>query len=314
LQLVQIRKATELTVAAEALRGTVLGGDAVAALDPWAWLAGCACGHLNRPIGESSMTEKKAANETKPPTVVANEPEDLKGVLKNVGGSRSDHWNNILANQTVQALWLKHSDPETRDKQFKATVAALIGIAPKDELEGMMAAQLIAAHNAAMECYRRAMIAEQTFEGRRENLAQATKLSRTHAALLDALNRHRGKGQQKVTVEHVHVHSRGQAVVGVVASRGVGIQRNQRVNPMQLPMHLSRRCGARTRSGSPCQSPAMPNGRCRMHGGPSPGAPKGNKNAFKHGRYSAKAVAQRREITALLRTMRALSGMTEDQS
>jgi hypothetical protein len=32
-----------------------------------------------------------------------------------------------------------------------------------------------------------------------------------------ALNRHRGKGgQQKVTVEHVHVHAGGQAVVGVV--------------------------------------------------------------------------------------------------
>jgi hypothetical protein len=168
------------------------------------------------------MTGKNTAKETKPPTVVANDPEDLKGMLKNVGGSRSDHWNNILANQTVQALWLEHSDPETRDKQFKATVAALIGIAPKDELEGMMAAQLIAAHNAAMECYRRAMTGEQTFEGRRENLAQANKLSRTHAALLDALNRHRGKGQQKVTVEHVHVHSGGQAVVGVVTRPGGG--------------------------------------------------------------------------------------------
>ena len=43
----------------------------------------------------------------------------------------------------------------------------------------------------------------------------------------------------------------------------------------KLPMHLSLRCGARTRS-SPCRSPAMPNGRCRMHGGGSPGAPKGN--------------------------------------
>jgi hypothetical protein len=31
--------------------------------------------------------------------------------------------------------------------------------------------------------------------------------------LLDALNRHRGKGQQKVTVEHVHVAPGGQAVV-----------------------------------------------------------------------------------------------------
>jgi hypothetical protein len=105
-----------------------------------------------------------------------------------------------LANQTMRALWIKHSDAETCDRQLSATVAALVGIGPKDELEGMMAAQLIAAHNAAMECYRRAMIGEQTVEGRRENLNQANKLSRTWATLLEALNKHRGKGQQKVTV------------------------------------------------------------------------------------------------------------------
>ena len=73
-----------------------------------------------------------------------------------------------------------------------------------------------------MECYRRAMLDEQTFEGRHENLSQANKLSRTYAALLDALNRYRGKGQQKVTVEHVHVHAGGQAVVGTVEAPGGG--------------------------------------------------------------------------------------------
>jgi hypothetical protein len=66
------------------------------------------------------------------------------------------------------------------------------------------------------------MVSEQTFEGRRENLNQANKLSRTYATLLESLNRHRGKGQQKVTVEHVHVHSGGQAVVGMVADDGGG--------------------------------------------------------------------------------------------
>jgi hypothetical protein len=64
----------------------------------------------------------------------------------------------------------------------------------------------------------------QTFEGRRENLSQANKLSRTYATLLEALNRHRGKGAQKVTVEHVHVHAGGQAVVGTVERRGGGDQ------------------------------------------------------------------------------------------
>jgi hypothetical protein len=91
----------------------------------------------------------------------------------------------------------------------------------------MLAAQLLASHNAAMECYRRAMIGEQTFEGRRENLSQANKLSRTYAVLLDALNRHRGKGQQKVTVEHVHVHQAGQAIVGAVTPGGGDHEKSQ---------------------------------------------------------------------------------------
>jgi hypothetical protein len=43
-----------------------------------------------------------------------------------------------------------------------------------------------------------------------------------------------------------------------------------------------------------------------MHGGMSPGAPKGNTNALKHGRYTAEAIANRREIANLLRKMNAL--------
>jgi hypothetical protein len=74
----------------------------------------------------------------------------------------------------------------------------------------------------------------------------------------------------------------------------------------KLPMHLSPRCGARTRGGTSCQSPAMPNGRSRMHGGRSPGAPKGNRRTLKQGRYTADAKARRREIAALLRNMRSL--------
>ena len=168
------------------------------------------------------MSRGKTSKENQASTVVTINPDDMKGRLKDIGGSRSDHWNLLLANQAMQALWTKHSDAVTRDKQQSATVAALSGIHPKDEMEGMVAVQLIAAHNAAMECYRRAMIGEQTFEGRRESLNQANKLSRTYTTLLEALNRHRGKGQQKVTVEHVHVHAGGQAVVGTVESPGGG--------------------------------------------------------------------------------------------
>ena len=57
----------------------------------------------------------------------------------------------------------------------------------------------------------------------------------------------------------------------------------------------------------PCRSPAMTNGRCRMHGGASPGAPVGNTNAFKHGLFTAAAIAERRETAALIREMEGLS-------
>jgi hypothetical protein len=45
----------------------------------------------------------------------------------------------------------------------------------------------------------------------------------------------------------------------------------------------------------------MSNGRCRYHGGKNPGAPIGSKNGLKHGRYSAEALAAKRERAATLR-------------
>ena len=74
-----------------------------------------------------------------------------------------------------------------------------------------------------------------------------------------------------------------------------------------LALWLHPRCEAkRRRSGLPCQCAAMANGRCRIHGGLSPGAPKGSRNAFKHGFYTAEAIAHRRKIWELLRAAREL--------
>jgi hypothetical protein len=56
-----------------------------------------------------------------------------------------------------------------------------------------------------MQSFRLAALPDQTFEGLREFLHQASKLSRAFAVLVETLDRHRGKGAQKVVVEHVHV-------------------------------------------------------------------------------------------------------------
>jgi hypothetical protein len=206
--------------------------------------------------------QSKSCGAGKEPTVVvADDPEDRKGALKLVGGSQSDNWNNVLANQAVQTLWLKNFHKEARDRQYSATIAALLGIGLRDELEGMLAAQLLASHNAAMECYRRAMITDQTFEGHRENLSQANKLSRTYAALLEALNRHRGKGQQKVTVEHVHVHQGGQAIVGTVNSGGGDENRSE--GQPHAPRHIGYEPGTPMWSPDTAGEPLPVTGRAR---------------------------------------------------
>ncbi len=133
-------------------------------------------------------------------------------------GSKSDDFTNILANQAVNAVWYAKNDKAAHEMQQSATLAAMSGMKPQDEIEGMLVAQMIAMHNASMECLRRAMISEQSFEGRGQNLNSANKLSRSYAALLDSLSRYRGKGvsEQRVTVQHVHVSDGGQAIVGNV--------------------------------------------------------------------------------------------------
>jgi hypothetical protein len=181
--------------------------------------------------GRAHMTtgkSKAAAPEPPPRVITAKDPALEEGKLKALGGSRSDDFNSVLVNEVVKTLWTKNSDEAFKDQQYAAVAGGLMGIGPKDELEGMLAAQAMAAHHTAMECYRRAMLPEQPFEAWKENINQANKLSRTYATLLEALNRHRGKGQQKISVEHVHVHAGGQAIVGAVEAGADVASGNQR--------------------------------------------------------------------------------------
>jgi uncharacterized protein YjcR len=74
------------------------------------------------------------------------------------------------------------------------------------------------------------------------------------------------------------------------------------------PMLASPRCGAKTRSGGTCRSPAVHGKkRCRMHGDArGSGAPRANQNARKHGLFTRDAIAERRQIQALLGEARKL--------
>lgn len=92
------------------------------------------------------------------------------------------------------------------ETQVNGVMALIRAINPANELETMLAVQMVATHLATMEHAWRLRVAE--------TLAQMdfaeralSRLTRTFTMQMEALKRHRGSGEQKVTVRHVHEHA-----------------------------------------------------------------------------------------------------------
>jgi len=174
---------------------------------------------------ETGRAEAPAALPTIAPSTTLpaekRSPQQVGETLRLAGGSRSPTWNNTILNEVIRTN--RPTAEGINDDHSNANLAGMALIGPQDEIESMIAAQMIGMHRAAMEAMRRGMLRQQTPAGYELALSQANKCSRTFIALTEALNRHRGKGgQQRVTVEHVHVHSGGQAIVGAVDTGGRG--------------------------------------------------------------------------------------------
>ena len=122
-------------------------------------------------------------------------PAKRKGALPTVSGSGPSEWNNALLAGIVQVCAGRDLGDNGALEKARAGLAAMNGIGPGDVIADMVAAQLVSAHHAAMDCYKRAVArGELPLEVWREALNQANRLSRTSAALIEALNRHRGAG------------------------------------------------------------------------------------------------------------------------
>lgn len=128
---------------------------------------------------------------------------------------------NLVFGQLLNATCDRDPKAGFRQADINAALAAMHRLAPRDEVEAMLSAQMVAAHGAAMTMLRRLkdcnQLVQQDSAGR-----LAVKLLRTCAAQVEALQRYRGKGQQTVRVEHVNVAPGAQAVVGVINQRPAG--------------------------------------------------------------------------------------------
>ena len=143
-----------------------------------------------------------------------------QAALEQTFGTISHDATNLLLSSVLGVIW---RDPNGLDEEAVNSILGLLyGIKPGDEIEAMLAAQMVGLHNASMECYAPRHDRRADLRGPVRTSARRTSSRAPIATPLEALNRHRGKGQQKVTVEHVHVHQGGQAIVGNVTHQGGG--------------------------------------------------------------------------------------------
>lgn len=106
------------------------------------------------------------------------------------------------------------------EDKINSAISLVNEINPQNGVEAMLVNQMVSIHMLTMICGAQAASSDQTLNGAKLYFGEVNKLARTFAAQMAALNKHRGKGQQKMTVEHVHVNEGGQAVIGNVDTGG----------------------------------------------------------------------------------------------
>ena len=142
--------------------------------------------------------------------------------MKAIGASGFESWDLSLFYRTMQTAHAVRQQDETEEEaQVRIVGMAGIGVEafkPTDPVEAMFASQAVAMHLAAMECFRRAMLSQQTSDVASKLRRDGTNAARGMSDMVDALARYRGKGPQVIRVEKMMVADGGAAVIGSVTS------------------------------------------------------------------------------------------------
>ena len=146
-----------------------------------------------------------------------DQPETQRRIAATFASSELAFYQRLLSD----LINTGHDASVPADQIFNERLAMVHGIAPRDEMEAILAVQFTTTHIAAMRALRNLSnsdaIPQQDSNG---NLAN--KLLRTCTMQLEALTRYRNAGKQQIVVNHVHVNA-SQAVVGVDMSGGGGV-------------------------------------------------------------------------------------------
>jgi len=135
-------------------------------------------------------------------------------------GTNNEDSTHTLARQLANVVLNAEGKHDLQN--LKWALPIMHGIGPKDELEGLLAVQMLGIHTLTIECLKRASMEGQTTVEMDANVNHVTKLARTFTMQIEALNRHRGKVGQQLVVGNVNVNEGGQAIVGRVSHGGRG--------------------------------------------------------------------------------------------
>jgi hypothetical protein len=159
-------------------------------------------------------------------------PKGTDGHMEKAGGTTRRGFPYLLLQELHDSLWMPADmDGGECSRRLRDALSLLSDLRPREGVENMLAVQMVSTHGAAMECLRRAMKPRVPDRVRDQELKHAAKLLNLYTRQLVAFDKHRGKGQQKVTVEHVYVAPGGQAIVGHVEADNNRTSSRQHLSP-----------------------------------------------------------------------------------
>lgn len=150
------------------------------------------------------------------PSIV--KPHDTESKILDLDKTKESKFlNKIVTQCAIVGIDIKSHDEDFERKKdiVKESIASL---EIQDSLQAMLATQMTAVHDLQQDL---AFYATHTkdIKVKAFYINSVTKLSNVFIQQASLLNKLKGNGQQKVCVEHVHVYSGGQAVVGNVENK-----------------------------------------------------------------------------------------------
>jgi hypothetical protein len=182
-------------------------------------------------VSESHVpVEANTHTRTAPPRVLkpsrmhdqVNAPSpDLEGhraALRRVFGTLSEEYSQTMFGKLVAAL-RPNPFEQLDEATLNAAIALVASMKPQTELEALLGVEIAAIGFAGHKFLRQSQHhLDEIYIGVYGNYA--IKLLRLQLDMIQALDRHRRGNKQTVEVRHVHIHSGGQGVVGIVNAAG----------------------------------------------------------------------------------------------